>query len=197
MDLDCMVSLVKRERLEEEFHLDSQMDPSDSGLVLGLSGKFWADSFVLELDCEMVEETAVYAILDYTQKNILWNALRKLASSISDPWVLIGDLNYVTSSLERTGGFGAYIDQMSLFSDRIDQCKVSDLGEVGPCFTWKGPRLRGGRRLYERLDRAMANEVSREEFLENMRRVRGVAIVKQAGRWWSNSVDSPPRLETP
>ncbi|KAI9094774.1 hypothetical protein K1719_026580 [Acacia pycnantha] len=183
--------------LEAPFSADL-LDPGETRLDIGLNVRFWANSSILELDCEMVEETGpeaqvgynglnpcsqlgfdglvcvhsvgrsggivtawkrnlidvnvicserqflhlqcnanglqsffsttVYAIPDYTQKNILWCALRNLASSTSEPWVLMGDFNDVASSWERVGGAGSCISKMTLFCDRIEQCRLSDLG---------------------------------------------------------------------
>ncbi|KAI9075071.1 hypothetical protein K1719_042969 [Acacia pycnantha] len=88
----------------------------------------------------------------------VWSEISQLASSILDPWVLIGDFNDVASASEKTGGAEANFCRMALFSDWIQQCKLMDLGAVGPRYTWKGPISRGGRHLFERLDRGLANE---------------------------------------
>ncbi|KAI9078253.1 hypothetical protein K1719_039755 [Acacia pycnantha] len=108
--------------------------------------------------------TVVYAIPEIVMKNVLWQDIRNFVAAISEPWALVRDFNDVVSLRERTGGTGPNIGRMNLFADRIDQCKLSDLGAVGPWFTWKGPKLSGGRRLFERLDKALANEVFISEF---------------------------------
>ncbi|KAI9111869.1 hypothetical protein K1719_017559 [Acacia pycnantha] len=82
--------------------------------------------------------TAVYAIPDAHHKGILWEELRQFASTISEPWIVIGDFNDVAVSSERVGGLGGNATRMSLFADRIDQCQLVDIGAVGPVFTWKG-----------------------------------------------------------
>ncbi|KAI9074822.1 hypothetical protein K1719_043246 [Acacia pycnantha] len=48
--------------------------------------------------------TAVYAIPNPTLKASLWRELTCLSSLISMPWVVIGDLNDILRSTERTGG---------------------------------------------------------------------------------------------
>ncbi|KAI9100160.1 hypothetical protein K1719_024378 [Acacia pycnantha] len=101
--------------------------------------------------------TAIYALPDYRQKQILWDTLRQYASSMVDPWAVIGDFNNIVSSAERTGGMRVHDARCSLFSDRIRDCNLVDLVAVGPKFTWKGPKVQGGRCLFERLDRVIAN----------------------------------------
>ncbi|KAK4274538.1 hypothetical protein QN277_017742 [Acacia crassicarpa] len=101
--------------------------------------------------------TAVYAIPSPSQKQRLWAELEIFAASMSEAWVLLGDFNDISSSTERIGGFGFNPARSKLFNDRMRRCKLTDLGAVGPQFTWRGPRVQGNRRLYERLDRAIAN----------------------------------------
>ncbi|KAI9117578.1 hypothetical protein K1719_011744 [Acacia pycnantha] len=88
---------------------------------------------------------------------MLWSELRKFAFSMVDPWAVIGDFNDIALSTERTGGLSSQSARYTLFSDRMRDCNLIDLGAVGPKFTWKGPKLRGQCRLFERLDRVIAN----------------------------------------
>lgn len=44
------------------------------------------------------------------------------------------------------------------FRNRINMCKLIDLGSIDPKFTWRGPIYHGGQRIYEKLDRAMCND---------------------------------------
>ncbi|KAI9112878.1 hypothetical protein K1719_016195 [Acacia pycnantha] len=120
------------------------------------------DRQLIHLRCRFPNEgwffvTALYAIPDTTHKQILWSSLNCFASSMVLPWVVVGDFNDIASLSERTGGLGGFEARCSLFSDRIQACNLVDLGSVGPKFTWRGPKLNGGRRLFERLDRAIAN----------------------------------------
>lgn len=59
--------------------------------------------------------------------------------------------------LRGRGGSGVNEARYNLFNNCLRQCNLSDLGAIGPKFTWRGPRLRDGRRLFERLDRAVVN----------------------------------------
>ena len=43
------------------------------------------------------------------------------------------------------------------FKDNIEKCKLIDLGDEGPKYTWRGPIVKHASRLYKRLDRALCN----------------------------------------
>jgi hypothetical protein len=49
--------------------------------------------------------------------------------------------------------------------------QLVDLGAVGPRFTWRGPLHHGGQRIYERLDRALCNDMWRLRFPDGYVRV--------------------------
>ncbi|KAI9089108.1 hypothetical protein K1719_029387 [Acacia pycnantha] len=76
--------------------------------------------------------TAVYALPNGTQKQVLWDELGSLVSLISSPWVLLGDFNDIASADERTGSSRRFEARYGIFSDRLHQCKLSDLGSIGP-----------------------------------------------------------------
>ncbi|KAI9084443.1 hypothetical protein K1719_033633 [Acacia pycnantha] len=121
------------------------------------------DRQMIHLRCRFPREnwfyiTALYAIPDNAHKQVLWNQLNNLASSMVMPWGLIGDFNDVASLDERTGGIGGSASRCSLFSDRLQSCNLMDLGAIGPEFTWRGPKPSNGQRLFECLDRVVANE---------------------------------------
>ncbi|KAI9074990.1 hypothetical protein K1719_043040 [Acacia pycnantha] len=108
--------------------------------------------------------TAVYVLPENSQKLLFWEELRNLASSITNPWVVMGDFNDIASASERTGGSGPIGSRLHSFTSQMQQCHLSDLGAIGPKFTWRGPRLRDGRRLFERLDRAIVNQSFLSQF---------------------------------
>ncbi|KAI9111205.1 hypothetical protein K1719_017816 [Acacia pycnantha] len=101
--------------------------------------------------------TTVYAIPHSNLRSVLWENLQRLSQSISIPWSIIGDFNDILSSGERSGGRGSNSSRMKWFQDRINNCGFVSLGSVGPKMTWKGPKIAGCTRLFERLDRAFAN----------------------------------------
>ncbi|KAI9128865.1 hypothetical protein K1719_000348 [Acacia pycnantha] len=88
--------------------------------------------------------TVVYANPNYVLKQTLWTELEKLAFASSEPWAALGDFNDIISQAERSGGAGGDESRFNLFAERIQRCRLSDMGSVGPKFTWKGLRLLGG-----------------------------------------------------
>ncbi|KAI9118206.1 hypothetical protein K1719_010538 [Acacia pycnantha] len=100
--------------------------------------------------------TAIYAVPSPSCKLLLWQELLSLSSSVSAPWVVLGDFNDILTAAERVGGSGINRQRISQFQERVNDCHLSDLGFVGPKFTWKGPCLPNCARLFERLDRALA-----------------------------------------
>ncbi|XP_028788532.1 uncharacterized protein LOC114744533 [Neltuma alba] len=115
------------------------------------------------LDCEIPGKssfflTAIYAIPHSNNRQLLWNSLRHFSSAISKPWVVYGDFNDILHASERIGGSGCNFSRINWFQDRVRECGLSDLGFNGPRFTWKGLKISGCSRLYERLDRAFVND---------------------------------------
>ncbi|KAI9112458.1 hypothetical protein K1719_016381 [Acacia pycnantha] len=117
--------------------------------------------------------TAIYALPYENLKQVFWNELFDLSKSIFSSWVVLGDFNDILSVSERTGGAGFQEARASRFFDRLQECKLSDLGSIGPQFTWRGPCAQGHRRLFERLDRAVANEYFLRCFTDSFLQVEG------------------------
>ncbi|KAK4283882.1 hypothetical protein QN277_000786 [Acacia crassicarpa] len=107
--------------------------------------------------------TSIYSIPICAQKLLLWNALEDFASSLSIPWVVFGDFNDIVSASEKSGGCANNDSRFRRFTDRLRRCKLSDLGFCGSKFTWRGPLFRG-RRIFERLDRALVNDAFLSSF---------------------------------
>ncbi|KAK4270817.1 hypothetical protein QN277_019586 [Acacia crassicarpa] len=101
--------------------------------------------------------TAIYAILLANLKNVLWQELRCMSELITIPWCIIGDFNDVSSPSESSVGDSINFARLNRFQNRMLECQLSDLGFTGPRFTWRGPLMANSRRLFERLDRALAN----------------------------------------
>jgi hypothetical protein len=78
--------------------------------------------------------------------------------------MLAGDFNDITCPSEKKGGVRASFRRCKKFSDRINSCKLIDLGSVGSKYTWRGPIFHGGGRIFERLDRGLCNDTWRLDF---------------------------------
>lgn len=108
--------------------------------------------------------TAVYASPDEELRSAMWRDLSQMASAMRDHWFLAGDFNDIISATERRGGKPVNQLKCNVFSARINACNLVDLGAVGPRYTWRGQKLTGYSRTYQRLDRALCNDSWRITF---------------------------------
>jgi hypothetical protein len=108
--------------------------------------------------------TAVYASPNVDRRKSLWYDLTEIANNIKEPWMLAGDFNDISSIEEKRGGVRASERRCKNFREQINACKLIDMGSVGPKFTWRGPLFHGDQRIFERLDRALCNDLWRLEF---------------------------------
>lgn len=108
--------------------------------------------------------TPVYASPNEENRRIMWKDLKRIANSISQPWMLAGDFNDIACAAEKKGGATVCMRKCNRFVERINACKLLDLSGVGSKFTWRGPIYHGGGCIFERLDRALCNDCWRLEF---------------------------------
>ncbi|KAI9106624.1 hypothetical protein K1719_022152 [Acacia pycnantha] len=111
--------------------------------------------------------TAVYAVPHSNLRAVLWENLVRLSKGITNSWCVIGDFNDISSAKEWIGGSGVIYSRIRWFQDQINDANLSDLGSIGPTMTWRGPRSANGSRLFERLDRVLANNQFLNCFPEN------------------------------
>ncbi|CAN1151986.1 hypothetical protein LINPERHAP2_LOCUS18457 [Linum perenne] len=95
--------------------------------------------------------TAVYASPVPTERVLLWDALKRISSSMVHPWITLGDFNSILSADDKSGGAPFNRARNKSFIDMFDICGFSDLRVQGPRFTW----ARNG--ILVRLDRALVN----------------------------------------
>lgn len=96
--------------------------------------------------------TAVYASPRYVPRLDLWDNLARLADSISDSWVVLGDFNAIMSDHERRGGSSNFsVRGMLRFREMVQNCHLIDVGFQGSPFTWRHGNL------LQRLDRVLCN----------------------------------------
>ncbi|KAI7989599.1 hypothetical protein LOK49_LG13G01930 [Camellia lanceoleosa] len=107
--------------------------------------------------------SAVYASPNADKRDELWEQLQVLAQSMEKPWLVAGDFNDFTSQHEKRSFQGNNSQSMSQdqrrsrkFNDRLNNCKLMDLGCAGPRLTWSNNR-KGWANTMVRLDRAMCN----------------------------------------
>jgi exonuclease III len=100
--------------------------------------------------------TGFYGHPDSTKHHEAWQLLKILARMSPDPWVCIGDFNKVLTSSEKLGGNARQQNLMQAFQQTLEECSLTDLGFVGPKFTWSNCQ-EGVALIQERLDRGVAN----------------------------------------
>lgn len=100
--------------------------------------------------------TGFYGALETFNRYASWNLLKILNSKFNLPWLCRGDFNEILKSHEKVGGRPRPLSQIQGFSDVLDECGFMDMGFVGNKFTWN-KNIMGGVTVWERLDRAVAN----------------------------------------
>ncbi|XP_026405969.1 uncharacterized protein LOC113301402 [Papaver somniferum] len=86
----------------------------------------------------------------------VWSELQAISEIPSSDWMVMGDLNVIGGSQEKSGGRNPSSSQLSELRDVMDNCGLIDLGFSGPKFTWNNKRA-GAANIKEHLDRAVAN----------------------------------------
>ena len=69
-----------------------------------------------------------------------WSLLRRLHGLIDKPWLLLGDFNEIVALEEKFGREDRSFRQMTGFREALSDCSLTDLGFVGPEFTWSNNR---------------------------------------------------------
>jgi len=115
--------------------------------------------------------TSVYVSPSEIQKKDFWTKMEDLGKQINGQWLVAGDFNDILSPVERKGGGKFNWHRATIFRDRLNRCGLMDLGAIGSKFIWKGHKHQGQKRLFERLDRALANSNWRLRFHETEVRV--------------------------
>ncbi|KAF9598151.1 hypothetical protein IFM89_025591 [Coptis chinensis] len=162
------VSLIKRLGDFESFVVPSR----------GLSGGlwiFWDNSVVVEvlmsdswfIHCKIsvkvngVHEgfflSCVYGNSKSCIRRLQWPVLTMFKPPNNESWLLMGDFNEITCPEEKCGGKLFNYPKARNFLDMMDNCELFDLGFVGSIYTWTN-RQNGRHRIWERIDRMMANE---------------------------------------
>lgn len=79
---------------------------------------------------------AIYNSTQVWSQCSLWNEFSKL-STLSFPWLIVGDFNSIITNNEHRGGYFRYYSRKSsFFLDFIDTNNLLDLNFSGPRFTW-------------------------------------------------------------
>lgn len=103
--------------------------------------------------------TSVYASPNYVRRQQLWEDLERIADSLNEPSVVLGDFNSIVVDNERRGGSQNHSTHgISPFRDMIQACDLLDAGFQGSKFSWRHGNL------FQRLDRVLINMRWRMKF---------------------------------
>ncbi|CAN1126735.1 Putative ribonuclease H protein At1g65750, partial [Linum perenne] len=97
--------------------------------------------------------TAIYGKPNIRERNLLWDAIKRLSANVVEPWILSGDFNALLSMEDKRGGAPFNVAAHRPFVECVNICGLTDTRTFGPRFTWH----RGA--TSERLDRALTNDV--------------------------------------
>ena len=103
-----------------------------------------------------------FYLLPFTPPLILINVnfvriIYNHATSVSLPWVLLGDFNDMLSDNEKLGGLPVNRTHISAFRNFMDKCGLMDLGFHSPRFMWTNKSPMWQSNIKERLDRGLGN----------------------------------------
>ena len=107
--------------------------------------------------------TFIYGPPDEHERNLCWQEVRRIARSINDSWLCVGDYNDILFQDEKLGGNPRAMRKLLNFQCFVADCELMDLGFNGYRFTWRNNR-EGDDLIEERLDRALGNINLREKF---------------------------------
>jgi hypothetical protein len=80
--------------------------------------------------------TSFYGQPDASKRHESWSLFRRLRRMSDLPWLVMGDLNEILADNEKVGRRHRNPQYMQAFRDVIDECKLRDIGFLGPKFTW-------------------------------------------------------------
>lgn len=100
--------------------------------------------------------TCAYGPPYQQDKNKFWSKIELIANTVTEPWLLIGDLNEVHVRPEKLGGRSLGISSHNYLHDFITNTYFADIGYNGNDFTWRNKRY-GPQHIRQRLDRAISN----------------------------------------
>ncbi|XP_071933097.1 uncharacterized protein [Coffea arabica] len=95
----------------------------------------------------------VYARCNRIGRRQLWEALEQFSTSVTLPWMAVGDYNVISSAEERIGGSAPNIRDLEEFNSALNRSGLFPVQFDGAAYTWTNGRM------WQRLDRAVVNAV--------------------------------------
>ncbi|MQM00346.1 hypothetical protein Taro_033080 [Colocasia esculenta] len=129
-------------------------------------------SQLIHLDCTELPSgrlshlTVVYGSNLAYERKMLWQDIGSLSTTISLPWLIVGDFNCVRYADEKIGVKKLTSSYLRDFNNCIDQAFLMDLKIVGKTLSWSNHSV-GIRRIACRLDRALVNQCWLDSFQDS------------------------------
>lgn len=129
-------------------HLEVSLHSFSSGHI-----DIWVDNWLPSGGCFL---TGFYGHWNVSLRKQSWLLLRRIGSSRTHAWCIIGDFNEVLSTSETTSRLGRPAHQMNLFRDTVADLHLHEIGLDRCNFTWWNKR-RGEASVRSKLDRCFCN----------------------------------------
>ena len=84
--------------------------------------------------------TFVYGEPNANERHHMWDLLRRIKPTSSEPWLMIGDFNETTWQHEHISRTQRNERNMANFRECMAGCNLLDLGFIGPKWTFNGAR---------------------------------------------------------
>ncbi|KAJ8750888.1 hypothetical protein K2173_016069 [Erythroxylum novogranatense] len=122
--------------------------------------------------------TVVYGSPKATFRTVLWTHLHCLVDEITEPWMVIGDFNAITTGVDKSGGKPS--TGCKRYRSWIDSHGTIDLDYIGSRYIWSNSLF------HERLDRVFTNELWVHHFTAHRppRRRKPIKALKLANGTW-------------
>ncbi|KAF7835780.1 ribonuclease H [Senna tora] len=124
--------------------------------------KHWIHASAISATSGEFQFTCVYGHPRLAERAILWEYLQQKASVTDVPWIVFGDFNQVSSSVEKLSSCSS-IPGADQFKNLLDEGAMIDLHAQGNWYTWHNGRL-GDAAVWERLDKTLCNIAWIENF---------------------------------
>lgn len=102
--------------------------------------------------------TALYALNEAIDRVCLWQALRRIATSISLPWIVSGDFNTILWQVERLKNGSIFYNNRNKLQQLVQDTQLRELRFSGYFFTWSNKHT-DNTRMVCKLDRALVNDL--------------------------------------
>ncbi|KAL6505387.1 hypothetical protein OROGR_025204 [Orobanche gracilis] len=99
--------------------------------------------------------TFVYAYNTREERSPLWAELRRIASSTTGIWLILGDFNSVLEAGDRIGGNAVTASECDDFINTVADCQLQELRYTGWSHTWRNKQ--DDRLIYSKIDRCFGN----------------------------------------